>query len=202
MENKNDDTLVLTPLGFISYPRLDKPGGDGNKYSASLFIEKEKFKTEGQALLKAVLMVGQSKKGANATLRDFKHTIYDVDNLPADKRAKLPEVVRSGYIQINTASTTQPVVKDALQKVMSPVEITKIAGGDVCRFVVRAYWYDRNGGGVGLGLNVVQYKEPGPVKFGGGSAGVELLSNLEVATTAAALAGTTANSSANNELGL
>ncbi len=183
----SDDKLknvVVTPIGFISFPYLAKPDvgrtNSSGKYTAQLFIPKDVFKVEGQKLLQVVLELGRTLKGPNATLRDFKHTIYDVDALTPEKKAKLHEAVRSGYIQINCASTRAPIVKDAKQNIMALQDIERISGGDVCRFVVGAYTYKQQGGGVALGLNVVQYKEKGPVAFGGGGAGVELLTDLEV----------------------
>ena len=178
------ENVVITPLGFISYPYLARPDvgrpNSSGKYTAQLFISKEDMKASGMKLLAAVLAKGRELKGPNATLKDFKHTIYDVDNLPADKKAKLPESVRTGFIQINCASARAPVVKDAKQNILSAADIERIGGGDVCRFVVAAYTYKQQGGGVALGLNIVQFKEKGPVSFGGGASGVELLSDLEV----------------------
>lgn len=178
------ENVVLTPLGFISYPYLARPDtgrpNSSGKYTAQLFIAKEDMKSQGMSLLAAVLAKGKELKGPNATLKDFKHTIYDVDQLSPEKKAKLPEAVRTGFIQINCASTKAPIVKDAKQNILSSDDIARIGGGDVCRFVVAAYTYKQQGGGVALGLNIVQFKEKGPVSFGGGASGVELLGDLEV----------------------
>lgn len=178
------ENVVLTPLGFISYPYLARPDtgrpNSSGKYTAQLFIAKEDMKSQGMSLLAAVLAKGKELKGPNATLKDFKHTIYDVDQLSPEKKAKLPEAVRTGFIQINCASIKAPIVKDAKQNILSSDDIARIGGGDVCRFVVAAYTYKQQGGGVALGLNIVQFKEKGPVSFGGGASGVELLGDLEV----------------------
>lgn len=183
-EEKQADNIAVTPLGFISFPYLAAPDtgrpNSSGKYTAQLFVSKEDFKKDGGPLVKAVLTAGRNKFGPNATLDSFKHTIYDVDSLPPEKRAKLPELVRSGYIQINVASTRPPIVKDAKQNLMSLDEVQKIAGGDVCRFVVAAYSYNQKSGGVALGFNACQYKEKGSVSFGSGKSGVDMLSDLEV----------------------
>ncbi len=181
---KTDENIAVTPIGFISFPYLAKPDtgrpNSSGKYTAQLFVPKDVFKRDGGPLVNAVLTAGRSKFGAAATLDSFKHTIYDVDALPPEKKAKLPESIRTGFIQINVASTRAPIVKDAKQNLMSLEEVQKISGGDVCRFVVAAYTYDQKSGGVALGFNVCQYKEKGPVAFGSGKSGVEMLSDLEV----------------------
>lgn len=183
-ETEKASNLVVTPIGFISYPYLVRPDvgrtNSSGKHTAQLFIDKETFKRDGKSLLEQVLIAGRTIKGDNATMRDFKHTIYDVDQLSPEKKAKLPEAVRTGFIQINAASQRAPVIKDAKQQIMAVGDAERIAGGDVCRFVVAVYTYKQQGGGVALGLNVVQYKEKGPIAFGGGGSGVELLSDLEV----------------------
>lgn len=177
------EDLVVTPIGYIAFPYLTKPDtgrpNSSNKYGAALYIKKEDFKVMGQALLAKVLEVGRRLKGPNATLRDFKHTIKDCDALSPEEKAKLPEQVRSGYIRIGASSKHPPVVKDARQNLMSFDQINQISAGDFCRFVVAVYTYQQQGGGVALGLNVVQYKEKSGVTFGGAGAGVEMLSDLE-----------------------
>lgn len=186
MIEEKPSNVILTPLGFISYPYLSKPDvgreNSSGKYTAQLFIEKSQFKTgPGLELLKKIVEVGRTlKNNPNATLKDFKNTVYDVDTLPPEKKAKLHESVRTGYIQINAASKRAPIVKGPKQEILDVTSIERITGGDVCRFVVAVYPYKQNGGGVALGLNVVQYKEKGPNQFGGGGSGVELLNDLEV----------------------
>lgn len=180
------DNVVVTPLGFISFPYLAKPDtgrpNSSGKYTAQLFVSLEDFKKDGGPLVQAVLKQGRTLPGMSptATLKDFKHTIKMTDSLTPEKRAKLPESVRTGFVQINVASTKAPIVKDAKQRLMTPEEINQISGGDVCRFVVAAYTYKQQGGGVALGFNVCQFKEKGPVAFGGGKSGVELLDDLQV----------------------
>lgn len=186
MTTEKKDTAVLTPLGFISFPYLAKPDtgrpNSSGKYTAQLFIKKDEFRIAGglgQLLVQKIIEVGRTKFGPDANLNSFKHTLYDVDALPPEKRAKLPESVRTGFIQINCASGRAPIVKDAAQRIMTMDEVLRISGGDICRFVVAPYTYNQKSGGVALGLNVVQFKEKGPVAFGGGGAGVELLTDLE-----------------------
>lgn len=178
------DDLVVTPVGYIAFPYLSRPDvgrpSSSNKYGAALYIPKDVFKVEGQALLAKVLEVGRRLRGPQATLRDFKHTIKDVDSFSPEEKAKIPEAVRSGFIRISTASKTPPVVKDARQNLMTPQQIDQITAGDFCRFVLAVYTYSQQGGGVALGLNVVQFKEKSGVVFGGGGAGVEMLTDLEV----------------------
>lgn len=184
-EDKKPTNVFVTPLGFISYPYLLKPDtgrpNSSNKYTAQLFISVEDFKTQGQALLAAVLEQGKILKQKDVKLNEFKHTITLVDALSPEQKAKLPESVRSGFVRINTASTRAPIVKGPIQSVLlSPEEIGRISGGDICRLVLTAYTYKQQGGGVALGLNGVQFKQKGPIAFGSGQSGVDMLTDLEV----------------------
>lgn len=187
MTTQKADYVTLTPLGFVNFPNFAKPDtgrpNASGKYGAQLFIAKSEFANNGPGmqLVHNILAAGRAVFGQHVQFNQFKHTLYDVDTLPAEKRAKLPESVRTGYIQINTSSKRPPVVKDANQRVMTLDEIERISGGDVCRFVVNPFYYPQQGGGIALGLNVVQFKEKGPIVFGGGNSGVELLSNIPVA---------------------
>lgn len=184
-EEKKADNVVVTPIGFISYPYLAKSDtgrpNSSNKYGAQLFISVDEFKRTGKALAEAILAQGAILKGRPVGFGEFKHTLKMVDQMTPEEKAKLPESVRSGYIRIGTASTRMPIVKGPVANtVLSIEEIARISGGDECRFVVAAYTYKQQGGGVALGLNCVQFKGKGPVAFGSGQTGVDLLGDLEV----------------------
>lgn len=176
---------VLTPSGYISFPYLDAPDtgrpNSSGKYTAQLFISKEEWKAGAADLVASIKAAGSQLLGREAGLGDFKNTIYDVDAMPEHQKAKLPAVVRTGFIQIRTATTRAPIVKDADAALMPMPEIKNIGGGDLCRFVVAPYPYSNNGGGVALGLNCVQFIKKTDAKFGGGTgAGADLIQPVAV----------------------
>jgi hypothetical protein len=187
MENK-ENIVVVSPFGFISFPALAAPDTgrpeSTGKYSAELYVSQEDFRKDGKQLVDALLSMGAILKGRPVTLNDFKHTLTNIDTLPADKREKIPEAVRSGYIRIRAYSQDPIVVKDASANVMNLTDVAKIKGGDICRFVLGIYIYNKQGGGVGLGLNGVQYKQTSHLTFGGArNSGVDLLTAVDVQVT-------------------
>jgi len=66
------------------------------------------------------------------------------------------------------------------KKILTQAEITRLKGGDYFRLVVGAFSYKQQGGGVSLGLNVVQFIKAGDPLSIGGSGGVHLLPDIEV----------------------
>lgn len=181
-EDKNDGPVV-TPVGIIAYPFLSKPdvgrANSSGKYTVRLYITKDEWKKSAKPLVEAVRAKGRDLKGKDVTLKEFKHPIYDVEKLEEEKRNKLPEQLRTGYMFLNCAGKRQPIVKDASLNTLSNEDIDKIRGGDHCRLVLQPYTYPQQGGGVALGLNIVQYKCKGEFAIGGGSSGAELLTEME-----------------------
>lgn len=189
---------LSTGKGFASFPYLAAPDTGRpqscNKYSLDIFVAKPDFKISGPALLEAVLRIGRAGKGdPKAILKDFKLPFTDVDKLSDEKKAKLPEQVRSGFMLIKARSKNQPLITgpkkiDGRWAALNPDEVKTITGGDICNMVVGPFWYSQQGGGVAFGLNIVQFIQKGKPFGGQGVAqSLEQLHEMEVTAEDAAV---------------
>ena len=171
---------VRTPVGRFSFPYLSKPDTgrtySDNKFKVDLLIPKAVFAgEEGKALRAAVLKVGREYFGKPAfKLTDFKNPFKDMD-----EAEDVPDQLR-GHIMIKAKSSFKPTVVSADTTEMGEEEIASIKGGDYGRLVVTVYPYSQQGGGVTMGLNLVQFKQAGEA-FGQGKKQIlDMIDEMEV----------------------
>lgn len=174
--------LLRTPIGMFSYPYLAKkdegrPESDG-KFKVDLLVPLKDWNSspEAKALREGVLAVGRKFFEDDAlSLEDFKNPFSLTDDIPgADERIK-------GCMRIRAKTTFIPTIygPDGKEK-MTVEDIMKIKGGDYGRMVVDVYPYSQQGGGVTLGLQVVQFARPGKPLGQGQAAALALLDEIEV----------------------
>lgn len=168
---------VVTPVGMLSYPYLVEPNDRGNypdgKYKTDIIFDAETWETQGKALRKAVLQVARNYFG-DATLK-----LSDFANPFKDGNAKAGKKEYNGCIYLTAKSDFQPTVVGPNTKPMPEERINKIKGGDFARLVVNIYPYAQQGGGVTVGLEVVQFSHEGEPLGEGRAASLELLDELE-----------------------
>lgn len=179
MKKADNKVSVLSPVGIINFPYLitadsGRPMSD-NKWKMDFYISKDKFKTDGKPLVDAVLQVARAYFGKpTISLKDFKNPFVDTDTLTnVDARLK-------GHVRLRVKSTFKPLVVGPGKEELSEDAIKNIKGGDLCRFVGVAYPYSQQGGGVTIGLNVVQFVRSGDALGGGASAMLSLIDEIEV----------------------
>lgn len=178
-EKKDNKVKCTSPLGMFSFPYLAAPDSgrpeSDNKHKVDLLIKKEVFKTEGKAMTEAVLQVAREYFGKpKIQLKDFKNPFMDMDTVDgADDRTK-------GHIRVRAKSEYQPLIVGADKEELSADDIKKIKGGDFGRIVCVAYPYSQQGGGVTLGLNLVQYARPGEALGQGRKAYLDMIDEIEV----------------------
>ena len=178
MKRKNESVKVMTPVGILSFPALDKPDAQGrydkDKYKASLMIPKEAMKTpQGKKFAKTILTVGRKHFGdKKLTMKDFTHPLIDGDE-------KNPEYNAHHYVII-AKNKRQPTLIGPDKTPLTSEQISKLKDGDHVRFVVGVFGHDHNGGGVSLGLDLVQFSHEGEALGGGRTAALELVDELEV----------------------
>jgi hypothetical protein len=187
MNNKKVESIQCkTPFGRLSFPYLDKPDVgrtySNGKYKSDLFISKQDMNSpEGKQMVEAVLKVAREYfQNPSITLQQFKHPFKDVDAMAEESRLKLPEAVRTGHILIRCNSKNQPPVLGPDKKELTAEEVSKVKGGDWARFVVGAFPYHQQGGGVTFGLNVVQFKQKGEAFGQGVATSINMLDEIEV----------------------
>lgn len=177
--------LVRTPVGQISFPNLVKPDVgreySDNKYKMDLLFDKATWKEEGKDLRVAVIKTAQEFFGNPkiTKLSDFKHPFKDGDDKDPEKASSK---AYAGKMYVTLKTEYKPSIMKADGKTeMTEKEVEAIKGGDWARAVVSIYGYSQSGGGITLGLQLVQFWKEGE-SFGGGSkaASVALLSELQV----------------------
>lgn len=156
--------LVRTSRGTISFPYLVK-ADEGRQYSdgkfkADLMIPLETFKKEGKAMVDAILAVAEAHFGKKLGMTEFKHPLK---NLANDE--DVPERFRN-CMMLRAKSQFKPSVYapnfvNGKPVELPDVEIAKIKGGDIVRFIVNFYAYEQSGGGVAAGLQGVQFVKVG-----------------------------------------
>lgn len=156
---------VWTAPGRVSFPFFTAPDTgreySDNKYKGDLIIPKAVFKEQGKALQDAVMSVGREYFGDKFTLKGkWRHPFKDMDN---DDNVVLEAM--KGCMMVRAKSSKAPVFigprkVDGNFPELTSQQIADIKGGDWCVFNVTAFPYDQQGGGISLGLNVVQFWKP------------------------------------------
>ena len=173
MTEKNRYT---TPIGRFSYPSLSEPNdhpeyGDG-KYQVELLIAKDVFKKECRDLAKAVIQCAQDnlevkekgKKIKPTKLSQFTNPFKDGDVIADEKGWES----YAGHMVIKAKTQSQPPIVNGEKKDLNDKQIAAIKGGDYGRLIVNPYSYPQQGGGITLGLQLVQFWKEGDA-FGGAS---------------------------------
>lgn len=179
-KDKQEKVIVATPIGILSYPYLAAPdegrAESSGKYSVNLYIPKTTFKKEGKQLVEAILKVGREFfEDDNLELEDFKNPIQDMDELDDLDQHEV------GTIRIRAKSEYAPtVVGPQTSDVFNEKRVKEIKGGDYARLVVYVYPYTQKGGGVTLGLNLVQFVKPGKALGQGITASLKVIDDVEV----------------------
>lgn len=176
MAKKIDRVRVVTPTGRIVFPYLAEPDSgrqysDG-KYKVDILFPKSSWKEDGAELREQVLGVAQAYYGKKVKFADFKHPFKDGDTKQQD--------YFKGHVYITAKSQFAPTVVGPDKSVFDKERIMKIKGGDYARLVVVVYPYDQSGGGVTLGLDIVQFSHEGEALSGGRAASMAMLDELEV----------------------
>ena len=183
---KKKKNLIATPVGRLNFVYLTDPDVgreySDDKFKVDLLFPKETWKEEGKELKKAVIKTAQAHFGDTGITKLSHlshHPFKDGDDKNPDSPSSKPYV---GHMYITAKSDFKPmVVKPDGKTVMSDEEVAKVKSGDYARLVVAPYGYNQQGGGITLGLNVVQfYKEGEALGGAGNAAAMELLSELEV----------------------
>lgn len=182
---------VITPVGRIMWPFLDKPNTEGqyasNKYECQLLIDKKEFETDiGAAFRDTVLKVGQLKIGPGWTKKSY-NPIRDGDSKAIDlveekKYESLEECPYHNTVYFKAKSKLKPKVVGPDKMVWDDSQIAKIKSGDYARFVVSVWGSNTNfvngKGGVALYIAAIQFVREGE-PLAKGSA-VSLFDDLEV----------------------
>ncbi len=155
---------IWTPAGRVSFPFFSAPDTgreySDNKYKGDLLISKDAFKTQGKALQEAVLKVGKEYFGDKFDLKTGKYKLPFKDT---DKDDKIVNDAMRNCIMVRAKTTKQPTFigprknSDGRFPELTEDEVRAIKGGDWCVFNVTVFPYDQSGGGIALGLNVVQF---------------------------------------------
>lgn len=174
-KKKSERVHVMTPVGRLVYPYLHKPD-EGRQYSDGKFktdiiFPKETWKEEGIHLVKAIVQVGREYFGnPKLQLKDFKNPIKDGDE-------KSLEHYKGHYV-ITPKSQFKPEIVGPDKQKFTDDRIERIKGGDYARLVVSVFPYEQQGGGVTLGLDVVQFAKEGEALGGGRTAQIEMLDEI------------------------
>lgn len=183
MGEKKIKVKVLTPIGRVSYPYLDKADegreySDG-KYSVNILIPKEEWKEKGKEIMDAALSVARAYHDKpNAKLADFRLPFRDLA-----KSEKCPEN-KKGFIAIKARTKSAPIVMGPDKKVFGPDEIkAKVVEGCYARMAITIAGYPQKPEGVTAFLGLVQYVRPGE-SFGEGGGDlkemVDVIEDMEV----------------------
>lgn len=163
------NVFLLGP-GQFSYPYLHEidpdPEYGGSKHT-SLLVSKDDW-LEGESyddLRTAVMNLAKQKikvkvKGKLVTptkLSQFKTPFKDGDKIAEEK----DPAIYSGKVEVRAKSQYPFAIIDAQKNKLSDEEVeAKIKGGDWGRVWVSPYYYPHNGGGIGLGIKMIQYWKP------------------------------------------
>ena len=186
--NKNS-VRVSTPEARAMWCSIVEPDNKGQyptgKYKVDLYMKIGDFEEgkPGYRILEAVTEVASKHYGKQVKFGECAASIVRVESLPADQIAKLPEILREGYIRIKAKSGYKPGVVDAKRNEMTDTEIGNIGNGDKVVAVLDVYPYSQQGGGVAFGLSLIQFIEHKSKSedFGGArTSGIEMLSDVEV----------------------
>lgn len=170
---------VVTPPGFLSFPYLLEPDTgrqySDDKFHVDFFMSAEDFKNhpDGKKLRQAVLEVGREHFGDDdLELSDFTHPFNKIKDNDNDRL--------NNCIKIRPKSDFAPTVCGPDKEPLSEKQIRAIKGGDYARLVVVVYPYTHGDGGVTLGLNLVQYQQPGEALGSGAAADLAMIDEMEV----------------------
>lgn len=161
-----EKVTITTPIGRLSFPYLAEPDSgrqySDDKYKTDILIPKPVWVEQAKGVIEAVLKVGREYFGnPKLQLKDFKNPFFDMDN-----DSDCPDFAK-GHVRLRAKSQFAPVVigpkkgTDGRFPVWDKEQIAKIKGGDHARIVCAVYGYPQQGGGVTLGLNVVQFAYEG-----------------------------------------
>jgi hypothetical protein len=176
-KTKIDRVRIVTPTGRIVFPYLSEPDegrqySDG-KYKVDILFSKDTWKEQGKELREAVLEVAKQYYGKKTIkFSDFKHPFKDGDT-------KQQDYYKNCYY-ITPKSQFEPAVVGADKTAFAKDRIRQIKGGDYARLVVTIYPYDQSGGGVTLGLEILQFAHEGEALSGGRAAAMSMIDELDV----------------------
>lgn len=187
---------VYTPIGILSYPYLVNPDTgrqeSSGKFSAEVYVPKATFATDGKQLVADVLKIAREFHGdPKLKLADIQNPFKDMDTVKdAQDWQKGKYRIRAkagvkGMAEGDLAKYRPTVIgprKDENGKfpVLSLEEVKAIKAGDEVRFICSVYGYSQQGGGVALGLNVVQFAKVGKALGQGKLRAIEELGEIEV----------------------
>lgn len=196
-KDKKESLRVKTPHLLISYPHLFEPNwktaqrpNGTDKYSCDGLIDLDLWAHDEdcKAMRTAVLQVGRVGTGnPSATLKDFKHpfkksdepnkegNIYSAENERLENKLliKCP-----GALDKDSRDPIQPKVFGPMKEPWDQEKIKNIKGGDICRFILKPYWYSQ--GGVSFVLEAVQFIKSGDPLGSGNAAVLNMLDEEEV----------------------
>ena len=160
--SKDRAPMMKTPIGRLSFPSIIEANTKGqyptNKWQTDFFISFEDAakNDDWQKLVDAV------KKVASANSDDeIKLPLIDVNTLSDERKIKLPEEVRKNHFMLRARSIFCPLILGVDAKQLPVEEGKKIKGGDYAMLGVQPFYYKQQGGGVSLGLQVVQFVKSG-----------------------------------------
>lgn len=169
---------LVTGLGKFAYPHLVVPNSSGefpsDKFEIKHLMPKASWKEAGANLREAIMAVARDKYGPDIakTLKDFPNPLSDGDTKDQD--------YYKGMVIITPKSSSKPRVLGPKKNILTDDEVKAIKGGDYGRLVVSIYGYTKGKGGIGIGLEAVQFSHVGEAIGGGNAAAINLLDDLEV----------------------
>lgn len=165
MAIKNKKSLP-TPRGRINYPYLVTPD-EGREYSDGAYkvdflIPESDF--VGSELEKAIMQTAIAEFGADKAkkVKLPQKFLKDEDGIPDSLKT---------YVQIRAKNKNdRPLVVDAQKEELDEDQIAKVKSGDHAILFLTVYPYPQQGGGIALGLDIVQYIKKGEPFEGTGNA--------------------------------
>jgi hypothetical protein len=176
-QKKEKLVRVTTPAGFLSYPKLDKPGEtkfDLGFYHADLFISAEDMGSDdGKNFQLKMIEVARKFTGhPTLTLRepnfkpetvaadgvtkipgkDFYFPVQNTRKYTTEEFAKLPDVIKEGnFFLISAKNKFAPslVGRDGKTK-LTPEQVAGLRGGERVRFQIDLNPYEMNTNQVSL----------------------------------------------------
>lgn len=165
MASKNKKS-VLTPKGRINYPYLVNPD-TGREYSDDAYkldflIPKDLF--IGSDLEKAIQEIAVAEFGA-AKAKKVKlpqKFLWEEEGIPESMK---------DFVQVRAKNKNdRPLIVNGQKEELDSDEIAKIKSGDHAILYVTVFPYNQQGGGISLGLDIVQYIKKGEQFEGTGNA--------------------------------
>lgn len=169
---------ATTPKGILSYPCFYEPRitNDGKEqWSVDIYVSKEDMKSPaGQKFLKVIDEALEFYELDEDACDHYPIVDMDETDNPAEHEVGTFRIRAKNKLAV-------PTLIDRKKQNLTDEEVKLIKGGDIGKINVSPYQYTYNGSdGLGLGLEVVMWIEPGEPLGGGAVARAEAVADMEV----------------------